>query len=148
MAATEPLDILIKGIAAKWAAEASIVTAVPFRGRQKRTSATSANPASTGHFPYAVIAGEPDSSKFLQTCSKQFWRHRIRLRIYDATFAAIAPHADKVTAVFSSASLSLTLSVGGLLRNEHVTSRDVQESESVCYKELLYEFETYLPLVA
>lgn len=148
MAATEPLDILIKGIVAKWAASASIVTAVPFRGRQQRTSATSANPASAGHFPYAVIFGEPETNKFTQTCAKQFWRHRIRIRIYDVSFSAVAPHADKVTAIFSSQTLTLTLSVGDLLRNEHITTRDIQESEGVCCKELLYEFETYLPLVS
>lgn len=148
MPASEPLDILIAGIVAVWTGHATLNAAVPLRGRQKRISSTQANPASAGHFPYAVIAGEPQVEKFKQTCSGNYWRTRIRFRVYGVSFAALSTPAAAVTDVFASQTFTLALAAGSLLRNEFVSARDVQESEGTVYKELSYDFETYLPHVA
>jgi hypothetical protein len=147
MTTTDPLDILIQAIAAKWAATSALSTiAGPWRG--ERATDAAANPASGTMFPYCVIPDDRGSPSimFTMSCGNEYWRHEIKFRIYSTTEAAAAIAGKLVDDVFRPASLSLSLAAGSLLKNRHIRIRYVKEDNSTWYCELTYEFETSRPV--
>lgn len=150
MPATEPRDILIQAIFAKWDATPALVSACPGVWQGDRDTATTANPASGTHFPYAVL---PDGRQYQsvrtgQTCGNDYWTHQVGIRLYHNSYAECAALVALVAAVFSTQSLTLTLAAGSLVKNKEGRVKYVKESEGVHYAELTYEFETSFPLRA
>lgn len=147
MANTEPLDILIQGIATKWAATAALTSAIAGPWRDERPETARVNPASGSPYPYCVINAD-DSEVFATSCSSDYWQHTIRFRLYETSHAACAALAPLVNAVFNSNTLALTLAAGALVKNRRRRVKYVKETEGVHYVELNYEFQTSYPIQA
>lgn len=148
MANTEPLDILIQGIATKWLATAALTSAIAGPWRDERTATATVNPASGSPYPYCVIKIQEDSEVFATSCSSDYWQHTIRFRLYQTSYAACAALAPLVNAVFNSNTLALTLAAGSLVKNRRRRVKYVKETEGVHYAELIYEFQTSYPIQA
>lgn len=149
MAVTEPRDILIQAILAKWDADTGGLAAqCPRIWQEQRDTSTTANPASGSHFPYATIpaGGEWISTRIRQTCAADYWEHQLAFRLYQTSFAACAALVPYVAAVFAKQSLTLSLASGQLVKNKEGRINYVKESDGVFYAQLAYEFETSFPL--
>lgn len=152
---TEPRDILIQGICAKWQATPALTGAMAGVWQGDRSQTTTANPSTGGsppnsHFPYVVIpdtkSGGGRSSRFASTCGNDYWRHEIHFRLYHKSYAECAALAKLVNDVFRPRSLSLTLAAGEVVKNQFEDVLYREESKGVHYADLIYEFETSFPV--
>lgn len=148
MADTEPLDILIQGIAAKWLATAALTTAIAGPWRGGKPANTAENPASGTHFPYCIILEEAGSQVFASTPGNDYYEHTIIFRVYNTSNSACAALAPLINAVFNSKTLALTLSAGALVKSRRRRVKYVKETEGVHYLEQTYEFHTSYPIPA
>lgn len=148
MANTEPLDILIQGIGAKWLATPAITGVIAGPWRDERPATAQVNPVSGTMYPYGIIKVPEDSEVFMSSCGNDYWQHTIRFRLYETSHAACADLAPLVNAVFNSNTLALTLSAGALVKNRRRRVKYVKETEGVHYIELTYEFQTSYPTQA
>jgi hypothetical protein len=76
------------------------------------------------------------------TCGSQLFEHELEFRAYDKTPEACAVHAGKIDQVFSSDSLSLTLSGLTLMSGRLIRPSYVQQDDGVWYGGLTYRFQT------
>jgi hypothetical protein len=147
MAVTEPRDVLIQALAAKWIAAGTLTgIAGPYRG--EKPTDTQANPASGTHFPYCVVPDDRGGGmRLIQfTCGNEYWEGEIQFRVYNTTQALCAASLKLIDDVFRPGALSLTMAQGSLIQHRHIATRYVQESKSVWYGEYEMYFMTSRPI--
>lgn len=144
---TEPLDVLIQAIIAKWAATPALNGNISGPWRAELPTGTQANPPIGQHFPYCVIPDEKHGLGSMlerMTCATEYWRHNIPFRLYDVSPEACRMRVAAVDAVFWPSNLSLPLARGELVMHRRIRQRYVH-LDGVWYAETTYQFETSWP---
>lgn len=139
MATTDdPLDVLVKAIKTAWTANAATLTTLGTPTRSEKP------PIVSSGFPYVVIVTEP-SVLDRWACDNEYWDHSVRFWAYDITPELCATHANLIRSVFDPESLTLTLSVGSVIRKRSSRSEYVQQDQNVWRASVPYDFYTSRP---
>lgn len=142
----EPLNVLIKGIVAKWAASVTLEGVIDGPWQGERSTDDQGNPAAGTLYPYCILSGSAQLGRM--SCGKEYYDHTITFRAYDKTPELAAGHAGTIKAVYDSDSLALTLDEGGVVSHRPQGSTYQGVDKKVFYAEFSYYFQTYRNRVA
>lgn len=145
---TEPVDVLLQAIVAKWAETPALNDNIPGPWRGEKPANTQANPASGTHYPYCVIPAGPAGARgslTTFTCGNEYWRIIVPFYLYDETPEACRLLVAAVDTVFRSSALSLSLAAGSLVKHRRIDQQYSQLETRVWRAEVIYQFETSWP---
>jgi hypothetical protein len=135
----DPKGALLAGIFAKWAGS----TLASEIGSLRRISI----PANVSSHPYALLR-DSDLLDLGMTCGRQRFECEVELLVYDKTPELVATHKGKIDQVFSSDSLSLSLSGVTLESCRMVASSDAEQDDNVWRAGLSYRFRIHRGRIA
>lgn len=137
--AYDPKGELLAGIFAKWAGSTLASEIGPLR----RISV----PASVAAHPYGLLR-DGDLLDLGMTCEVQRFECEVELLVYDKTPELVATHKGKIDQVFSSDSLSLSLSGVTLESCRLVDSSDAEQDDNLWRAGLSYRFRVHRARIA
>lgn len=127
----DPKGELLKGVIAKWNGGTLATEIAPLRQGPAPTGLTS--------HPYALLSGA-DLVDLGMTCGIQRFEMELEFRVYHRTPELVGVLKGKVDQVFSSDSLSLSLTGVELESCRLVASSDDKQDENVSLGSLSYRF--------
>lgn len=137
----DPLDRFIRGIVAKWVSlSATTFTGIrgPFRDEA---------PSNNSAHPYAVIK-DASCDSLAHTCESEVYQGEFEFRVYAKSPEDAATEIAKVDGVFSSLSLSLTLTGVEFISMRLMSPSYTKPDEGVWYGGLRYRFQISRPRIA
>lgn len=137
--AYDPKGALLAGIFAKWAGSSLASDIGPLR----RTSA----PTNVAAHPYGLLR-DGDLLDQGMTCGVQRFECEVELVVYDTSPELVATHKGKIDQVFSSDSLSLSLSGVTLESCRLVDSSDAEQDDNLWRAGLSYRFMVHRARIA
>jgi len=138
MAAEDAVDVLVRGVVAKWSASGTL-NGISLHRQERRTGAQS-NPAVGTNFPYCIIF-DGSANRTQRSANSEYWQVEFALHVFTATVEGLKAPVDLVRTVFDSDALALTLETGwSLVSREKGRTREVKDDKNVWHSEISYRF--------